>query len=314
MDHRLDLADRLIALTLDPDLWTRLQALRSLRQWFYRTSDRSFQRRIIDAYLERMAEPEVAVVRKNLSEGLYIMLDENLGGAISLQRNIAQLPEKLRPGIIEGRKTVERDVLLNPVLAALERGNQLQRTAVLKAFDGSFLKGRLYARQPENMMDVGNDREFGFLDDPPLELLETSFSALFAAELPPEPRRQAIQLSSFFKVPERTSRAAIQARLLAGLTDPDAGLRAAASAVVSRELSLTGAEKDSGRLELLNDALAASGSAGTRPAVLAAIGRNSLLGESPVIQATIRSLLHRDDAAADLLPILGRPEFTNAGG
>ena len=53
-------------------------------------------------------------------------------------------------------------MLLNPVLAALERGNLLQRTAVLKAFDGSFLKGRFYARQPENMIDVGNDREFGF--------------------------------------------------------------------------------------------------------------------------------------------------------
>ncbi len=100
------------------------------------------------------------------------------------------------------------------------------------------------------MMDVGNDREFGFLYEPPLELLEPTFSTLFAAALPPEPRRQAIQLSSFFKVPERTSRAAIQARLLAGLTDPDAGVRAAARAVVSRELSLTGAENDTGRLEL----------------------------------------------------------------
>ena len=35
MDTRLDLADRLMALAGDPDLWTRLQAIRSLRQWFY---------------------------------------------------------------------------------------------------------------------------------------------------------------------------------------------------------------------------------------------------------------------------------------
>ena len=34
---RLDLAESLIGLTRDPDLWTRLQALRTLRQWFYRT-------------------------------------------------------------------------------------------------------------------------------------------------------------------------------------------------------------------------------------------------------------------------------------
>ena len=168
-----------------------------------------------------MAEPDVAVVRKNLSEGLYIMLDENLGGSISLQKNIAELPEKLRPGIIEARRAVERDVLLNPVLAALERGNLLQRSAVLEAFDGSFLKGRFYARQPENMIDVGNDREFGFLYEPPLALLERTFTVLFTASLPTEPRRQSIQLCSFFKVPERTSNAAIQARLLAALADSD---------------------------------------------------------------------------------------------
>ena len=224
MDTRLDLAERLVELTRDPDLWTRLQALRSLRQWFYRTGDIPFQRRIIDTYLARMAEPDVAVVRKNLCEGLYIMLDENLGGSISLQKNIAELPEKLRPGIIEARRAVERDVLLNPVLAALERGNQTQRSAVLKAFDGSFLKGRFYARQPENMIDVGNDREFGFLYEPPLDVLERTFTALLAANLPPEPRRQAIQLCSFFKVPERTSSVAIQARLLAALADSDASV------------------------------------------------------------------------------------------
>ena len=141
MDERLDLADRLLELTRDPDLWTRLQALRSLRQWFYRTGDLTFQRRIIATYLARMAVPDLPVVRKNLSEGLYIMLDENLGGAISLQKNIAELPEELRAGILEARKALERDVLLTPVLAALERGNSLQRAAVLKAFDGSFLEG-----------------------------------------------------------------------------------------------------------------------------------------------------------------------------
>ena len=96
MDQRLDLAGRLVELTRDPDLWTRLQSLRSLRQWFYRTSDPNFARRIIDTYLVRMAEPDAAVVRKNLSEGLYIMLDENLGGGVSLQKNLEELPAAMR--------------------------------------------------------------------------------------------------------------------------------------------------------------------------------------------------------------------------
>ena len=188
MDNRLDLAARLLELSRDPDLWTRLQALRSLRQWFYRTNDPAFARRIIDTYLARMAEPDLPVVRKNLSEGLYIMLDENLGGGVSLQNNIAELPAAMRPRVLASRREFERDVLLTPVLAALERGNDLQRTAVLEGFDGSFFKGRFYARQPEGMIDVGNDREFGFLDQPTLEHLEQTFSQLLTAGLPKEPR------------------------------------------------------------------------------------------------------------------------------
>ncbi len=111
MDTRLDLAESLIELTRDPDLWTRLQALRTLRQWFYRTKDTALARRIVDTYLARMAEPETPVVRKNLSEGLYIMLDENLGGGVSLQKNIESLPAAMRPRIMDARRAFERDVL-----------------------------------------------------------------------------------------------------------------------------------------------------------------------------------------------------------
>ena len=162
------------------------------------------------------------------------------------------------------------------------------------------------------MADVGNDREFGFLYEPPLELLEKSFSALLAADLAVESRRQAIELCSFFKVPERTGNPAIRARLLAALADPDASVRAAARTVVGRELSLAGAENEPGQLKMLNDVLTGLGSPEARPAVLAVIGRSGRLGQSPVIKASIRSLLPREDAAADLLPLLGRPEFTPA--
>ena len=92
MDTRLELADSLIELTRDPDLWTRLQAMRSLAPVVLsheRPIARPADRRI---YLARMAEPDTPVVRKNLSEGLYIMLDENLGGGVSLQKNIEDAP------------------------------------------------------------------------------------------------------------------------------------------------------------------------------------------------------------------------------
>ena len=46
--------------------------------------------------------------------------------------------------------------------------------------------------------------------------------------------------------------------------------------------------------------------------MLAAIGRNTRLRERPEIQAAIRGLLPQPDAAAALLPVLGRPEFSDA--
>jgi hypothetical protein len=213
LDTRLDLAESLLRLTADPDLWTRLQALRDLRHWFYRTGDRSLQRRIIETYLARMAAEEAPVARKNLSEGLYIMMDENLGGGVSLQKNLAALPTPIKARVLQGRRDVERDVILAPVLHALERGNELQRTAVLQAFDGSFFKGRAFARQPTPMIDVGNDREFGFLYEPPLEQLERTFVPLLSAGLPPGPRRQAVDLARFFGLPGQTRHPVLLASL-----------------------------------------------------------------------------------------------------
>jgi HEAT repeat protein len=201
MDGRLDLADLLIERTADPDLWTRLQALRSLRQWFYRSNDPGFRRRVVDAYLARMAEPDLPVVRKALTEGMYILLDENLGGGVSLQKNLAALPEKFRRNALEGRKAVERDILLGPILAALETGNSLQREALVRSFDGSFFKGRTYARQPSGMLDVGNDREFSFLVEPSPEVIDRTFAALLASDLAPEVRRRSLQLARFFDRP-----------------------------------------------------------------------------------------------------------------
>ena len=84
------------------------------------------------------------------------------------------------------------------------------------------------------MIDVGNDREFGFLWKPPSRELEAVFVPLLTADLPAEPRRQAIQLASFFRLPGETRNAAIQTALLDRLSDPDEGVRAAQRAGWSR--------------------------------------------------------------------------------
>jgi cellulose synthase operon protein C len=308
MDERLDLANRLISLTDDADLWTRLQALKTLRQWFYRTNDANLQRRIIRAYLARMAAPESPVVRRNLSEGMYIMLDENLGGGVSLRKNIDSLPAAMRPRIFEARKNVERGILLKPLLAVLESGNALQREAILQSFDGSFFKGRQYARRPDGMIDVGNDREFGFLYEPPTDVLERTFVAVFDKESRPETRRQAILLSGFFRVPELSGSADIQSALLSSLVDPDAGVRAAARRTVGENLSLHGAEKDPTRRRQIRDLLRSDPE--TLRIVLKALGKNTALASHPEISVSLKALLARADAAIVLRPVLGLPLFS----
>ena len=309
MDGRLDLADRLITRTNDPDLWTRLQAIRSLRQWFYRSNDPAFRRRVVDAYLARMAVPDVPVVRKALSEGMYILLDENLGGGVSLQKNLAALPEKFRRVALKGREAVERDILLEPILAALESGNALRREALLRSFDGSFFKGRTFARQPTGMIDVGNDREFGFLAELPVDRLDRTFAALLTSESTLEVRRRAIQLASFFQVPGRTASGPIQAALLERLTDLDPDVREAARSAVGNDLALRGAEDDPARLALIRESL--RGPEPDRRAVIRAVARNSALLDGPGILADLRSFLAEGDSRS-LLPILGLPAFTDA--
>ncbi len=310
MDTRIDLADRLIERTGDPDLWTKLQALRSLRQWFYRTGDNGLRRRIVDAYLARMAEPQPAVVRKALTEGMYILLDENLGGGVSLQKNLDALPATFRANAMKGREAVERDVLLGPILAALASGNALQREALVASFDGSFFRGRSFARQPTGMLDVGNDREFSFLHDPPADLLDRTFASLLGSDLRPEARRGAIRLASFFLVTGRSADPSIQAAVLRGLADPDAGVRDAAGAVVGRDLALIGAEGDPARVQLIRGLLLGQGPA--RRAVASAIARNPSLLEQAEIRDALRSLLARGDSAASLAPLLRHPALADS--
>ena len=308
MDTRIDLAGRLTRLTSDPDLWTRLQALRSLRQWFYRTGDDSLRRRIVGAYLARMAEPDHPVIRKALSEGMYILLDENLGGGVSLQKNLAALPEKYRRSALVGGEAVERDVLLGPILEELGSGNALQREAVVRSFDGSFFKGRFYARQPEGMLDVGNDREFGFLYEPPEDLLDRTFAALLKADASPEVRRGSIRLTSFFVVPGRSEVPAILSALRRGLGDPDPGVSEASRDTVASGLTLRGAENDPARVALVRALLV--GSDPGRKAVARAVARNPALLERPEILVVLRDRLSTGDVLG-LLPVLGHSTFSD---
>jgi hypothetical protein len=158
------------------------------------------------------------------------------------------------------------------------------------------------------MIDVGNDREFGFLVEPPSEVLDRTFAALLTSESTPEVRRRAIQLARFFLVPDRSTDASIQSALLKGMADPDATVREASRAAVGIELALRGAEDDPARLALIGGAL--RGRDDDRRAIVRAVARNPSLMARPEIVADLRSMLGRDDAGS-LLPVLGHPAFSD---
>lgn len=296
--------DRLDRRLEDSDFLTRFEAARALRRVFYRVDDPTARKRIVEALVGRLAVERDPLLRRNLGQNLYILMDENLGGGVSLQRNLAALPEPMRGPAMEARRDLERDAILGPILAALCDGGELQRAGVLRAFDGSFLAGRTYARRPEGAVDVGNDREFGFLYEPPLEDVEPVFADLLSSTPTGPGRRDAIRLASFFRVPERTRDPAVQTAILAAVDDPDPETRAEALRIVGREMSFDGAEADA----KLSAAIAAllAGPAEVRPALVAAVGRNPALARRPEVAAALAALTRRLDASPDLLPILDR--------
>jgi hypothetical protein len=311
MDERLDLCRRLMELTADPDLWTRLQALKTLRQWFYRTDDAATQRKIIDTYIARMGvSGEPAAIRSNLSQGLYIMLDENLGGGVSMAKNLESLPAHNRDQANAGRKEVEKTILLEPVFAALATGNGLQREALVNAFDGSFFKGRFYARNPRDMIDVGNDREFGFLYTPPEELLDRTFLAVFAHECDPAVRTTALRLASFFNLPAHSTDPRIQQIFVEALRDPNAKVRTAATEIAEKDLALLNGQKSPKLIRLLRQLV--KDSTVRRDALVRAVSRNAALLDNAGLRADLRGLLGSSDAWSVLLPILRHPAFRDS--
>ena len=174
--------NRLIELCDDPDLWTRLQALEdpsSVVLSHERPGAVAPDRRDLPGQdgrargRRRAQEPE----RRSLH---HARREPRGRGQSPEEHRAASRP---RCGRASSRPAASSSATCCslPIVAALRAGNELQVCAVLDAFDGSFFKGRFYARQPEAMIDVGNDREFGFLYQPEPPVLAIRFRAAFRA-------------------------------------------------------------------------------------------------------------------------------------
>jgi HEAT repeat protein len=310
MDQSADVLGDLLHLMADGDPWVRVQTTRSLRQWFYRQPENSERLRIVNAFIQRMEREPDSRIRESLSRETYLMLDENLGGDSSLQRNLLQLPEDLGLATVRSREQLERDVLAL-LLDALRTGSAGGRTAVLSSFDGSFLDGREFARRPSNAVDIGNDREFGFLHAPASKALESALSpALADATLPSSTRRMAIQLADYFMLPRETRDTTVRLALLDALDDPDESVRAAARGAIA-DLRLDEAGPNSPEVQRIAAHLERRGAA--MAPLAGVLARAPKLLEQPALRSQVERLLSGDAAAVtDLTPVLANPVFETA--
>lgn len=151
-----EIADKLIGLMADPAVMVRMQAAKSLMQWFWWTKDEVLQDRIADAFVARMAVNEHVWVRRNLRENFYSMADENVRYLYNNWIALLATPEdrlRAKQGHHEAsRKMAER------IAKALTNGNSQQRENLLTALTEFHLRSGGYPNAGRYTR-IGNDVE-----------------------------------------------------------------------------------------------------------------------------------------------------------
>ncbi len=141
MMDREDFARALIRHAGDTDMLVRIESLKALWRWWYRTTDFTLRREIERAFFARAAaEREHPLVRLNVAQAIYNILDENTVQfhknwlrSIALERD-REKAEAAR--IAEVEKPLARELA-----ATLSEGNPTAKITVLTALDYFFLRG-----------------------------------------------------------------------------------------------------------------------------------------------------------------------------
>jgi hypothetical protein len=141
MIPREDVARTLVQHVNDPDMLVRIECLKALWRWWYRTPDFALRRQIEQAFLARAAvQEEDPVVRLNVAQALYNILDDN---TVQFHRNwlrsMALEQDRERAESVRIQE-VERP-LATELAAALRSPDVTARQTVLTALDYYFLRG-----------------------------------------------------------------------------------------------------------------------------------------------------------------------------
>jgi HEAT repeat protein len=250
----------LLDLSADPDPVVAMQAIKGLWRFWYWRPDEASRSLIEDSLIAALAESRHPWVRRNLIEALYIMGDDNIRYFDQNWVPSLAKAESRRRATDGQHATVNR--LGAKYVAALERGNGLQREGILSATAEFFERPVLGGR-------IGNDLEpMLFYGD----TAATVASALKKQFADPDPRIRRLALEALITV--RGDRQAELARAVARrLGDPDASVRTWATTMMKEfPLKISRGNRDPATLALI-DELSSQPNAEAQAAALAFIGR-----------------------------------------
>ena len=167
----------------DPDPVVATQAIKGLWRWWYWRDDLSLRNRIEDGLIASLDRPAHPWVRRNLIEALYIIGDENIRYLYNNWVPSLASEESQDRATDAQHATVNR--LGDKYVAALTRGNALQREGILRAISE-------FHERPGGNGRVGNDTEPMLFYDDALPRVSAALTAQLN-DADPTIRRLALQ-------------------------------------------------------------------------------------------------------------------------
>src|SRR5262245_50152785 len=215
-----EIADKLIARLSDPHTPVRMQAAKSLTQWFYWAKDDSLRDRIADAFIARMAVNEHPWMRRNLMEGFYSMADENVR---YLYNNwIGHLAQKEDRDMAVAAHHESSRRMAERIARALETGNELQREGLLRGLTEFHLRHVGYTNAGRYTR-IGNDIETIVFYAEGAPAMERALTPLVNS---PDAARRERAILAAYTLRDNTL-ADLPLAVMRRLNDPEASVRAA---------------------------------------------------------------------------------------
>src|SRR5262249_8583650 len=251
----------------DPYRPVRMQAAKSLVEWFYWTNDESLRMTIVGNFIDAMGDPQHPWVRRNLIEGFYVMADENVR---YLYNNwIGHLPQREdRDKAIAAHRALSAQ-MANVIAIALTSGNELQREGLLRGLTEFHLRHGGYANAGRYTR-IGNDIETIIFYAEGAPAMERALTPLVNS---PDAARRERAILAAYTLRDNTL-ADLPLAVMRRLNDPEASVRAASNEFY-RSLPLKVVEQNRREaIETLKELLASKYS----EAQIAALDRVKTLG------------------------------------